>query len=177
MRRLADADRIQQFMRALGREAAAPGRVFLTGGATAVLLGWRESTLDVDIKIVPEQDRIFRAIPALKERLQLNVELAAPDDFIPVADGWQDRSPFVAQEGPLSFHHFDLHAQALAKIERGHVQDLADVREMLSRGLVAPATLRQTFASIASRLYRYPAIDPTAFWRALDAVLGEAESI
>jgi hypothetical protein len=45
-------------MRALGRTAASPGRVFLTGGATAVLLGWRESTIDVDIKLVPDQDAV-----------------------------------------------------------------------------------------------------------------------
>jgi hypothetical protein len=43
-----------------------------------------------------------------------------PDDFIPVPDGWQDRSAFIAQEGLLSFRHFDFVAQALAKIERGH---------------------------------------------------------
>jgi len=100
MRQLADASRIRQFMRALGRAAHAPGQVFLTGGATAVLLGWRDSTIDVDIKIVPDQDRVFRAIAELKESLRLNVELAAADDFIPVLDGWESRSPFVAQEGP-----------------------------------------------------------------------------
>ena len=39
-------------------------------------------------------------------------------------------SPFIVKEGPLAFRHFDLYAQALAKIERGHAQDLVDVREM-----------------------------------------------
>ena len=62
---------------------------------------------------------MFRAIPHIKESLQLNVELASPVDFIPVKAGWQDRSPFVAQEGRASFHHFDPYAQALAKVERG----------------------------------------------------------
>jgi hypothetical protein len=174
MRQLADASRIRQFMRALGREAQAPGRVFLTGGATAVLLGWRDSTIDVDIKIVPDQDRVFRAIAALKESLQLNVELAAPDDFIPVPDGWESRSPFVTQEGRLAFHHFDLVAQALAKIERGHAQDLLDVREMLARGLVETSGLRRAFSEIEPRLYRYPAIDPGAFRRALEVALADA---
>ena len=118
MRSLADVERIHRFMRALGREADRPARVYLTGGATAVLHGWRESTIDVDLKIVPDVDRVFRAIPEIKERLQINVELASPDDFIPVREDWQDRSPFIAREGPLAFHHFDLYAQALAKIER-----------------------------------------------------------
>jgi hypothetical protein len=157
-------------MRALGREAAQPGRVFMTGGATAVLSGWRETTIDVDIKLVPDQDAVLRAIPALKETLNLNVEIAAPDDFIPVRPDWPDRSPFIVREGRLDFHHFELTAQALAKIERGHTQDLADVREMLERGVVTAAGIRDYFSEISSRLYRYPAIDPASFSRAVIAV-------
>ncbi|MDQ7828028.1 MAG: hypothetical protein QN122_05460 [Armatimonadota bacterium] len=30
-----------------------PARVYFTGGATALLYGWRETTLDVDVKLVP----------------------------------------------------------------------------------------------------------------------------
>jgi uncharacterized nucleotidyltransferase DUF6036 len=173
VRRLADAERIRALMRALGREATSPGHVFLAGGATAVLLGWRETTVDVDLKLVPEQDSVLRAIPALKESLDLNIELATPDDFIPVPDAWRDRSPFIAQEGRLTFHHFDLASQALAKIERGHARDLVDLREMLSRGLVDRKRLREDFRAIEPRLYKYPALDPRAFREALDAALAE----
>lgn len=84
MRQLADADRIRWFMRALGREASSEVRCYFTGGATAVLLGWRRSTIDVDLKLVPEADEVLRAIPRLKEELRINVELASPLDFIPV---------------------------------------------------------------------------------------------
>jgi hypothetical protein len=155
-------------MRALGREADRPARVYLTGGATAVLCGWRESTIDVDIKIVPDVDRVFRAIPEIKERLQINVELASPDDFIPVREDWQDRSPFIAREGRLAFHHFDLYAQALAKIERGHAQDAVDIREMFVRRLIDAPKLLDYFAAIEPHLYRYPAIDVSSFRVALD---------
>ena len=171
MRDLANAERIAALMRALGRAATESGRVLFTGGTTAVLFGWRESTIDVDIKLVPDQDSVLRAIPALKESLRLNIELASPDDFIPVREGWVDRSPFVAQEGRLAFHHFDLVAQALAKIERGHVQDLADVRTMIERHLVSAEQLRDEFHAIAPQLYRYPAIDPAAFATALADIL------
>ncbi len=47
MRGLADAGQIEEFMRSLGRAAKVEGRVYLTGGATAVLEGWRASTIDV----------------------------------------------------------------------------------------------------------------------------------
>jgi hypothetical protein len=170
MRALADADRVRRFMRALGSETAAETRLYFTGGATAVLHGWRPSTIDVDIRIVPERDALFRAIPRLKEDLQINIEIASPDHFIPVRPGWEDRSPFIAREGRMSFHHFDLYAQALAKIERGHSQDRADVREMLGRGVIDAGRLVEEFESIEPLLYKYPAVDPPSFRRAvLDA--------
>jgi hypothetical protein len=46
-------------MKALGASVKAPGRVFLAGGASAVLLGWRSSTIDVDLKIIPDSDEIL----------------------------------------------------------------------------------------------------------------------
>src|SRR5262249_54983528 len=147
-----------------------PGHIYFTGGATAVLLGWRASTIDVDIKVVPDSDAILRAIPTLKETLDLNVELAAPDDFIPVQPDWAERSPVITREGRLTFYHFDLYAQALAKIERGHTQDEADIREMIARELVDRQQLADYFAAIEPRLYRYPAIDPGTFAQAVARV-------
>ena len=82
MRDLAGADRIQRFMESLGAAARDEARVYLTGGASAVLLGWRGQTIDVDASIVPERDELLRAIPRLKEELGINVELASPADFI-----------------------------------------------------------------------------------------------
>jgi hypothetical protein len=171
MRRPVDAERIRRFMRELGGEAEKDLRLYFTGGATAVLFGWRASTLDVDIKIDPESDRIFRALPQVKERLQINVELAAPDQFIPEVPGWQERSAFIAREGRLSFYHYDFYAQALSKIQRGHAQDRNDVQQMLQRGLIDPEALRRRFEQIEPRIYRFPAIDPVAFRRALDEAL------
>jgi hypothetical protein len=158
-------------MAELGREADQEVRLYLTGGATAVLLGWRPSTIDIDIKLDPEADRIFRALPRIKEKLEINVELAAPDQFIPEVPGWRERSAFIARHGRLAVHHYDFYAQALSKISRGHAQDRTDVREMIDRGLVDPAELRRRFEQIEPQLYRYPGIDPAAFRRALDEAL------
>jgi len=174
MRELTDDLRLRRFMQALGAEADREGRVYFTGGATAVLLGWRPTTIDADISLVPESDRLLRALPRLKEILHLNVELASPAHFIPEVPGWEERSPFIAREGKLSFHHYDLYAQALAKIERGHARDRQDVREMLARGLVEPERLRELFAQIEPQLYRYPALDPGSFRRAVEEALKEA---
>lgn len=168
MRALADTERIEQFMRAFGRAAGVEGRVYLTGGSTAVLQGWRDSTIDVDIKLIPDRDELLQEIPRLKQELDLNIELASPADFIPVPRGWEERSPLIRTEGKLSFHHFDPVAQALSKAERGHEQDLRDIAELIAGGLVDPAEARAQFEAIEPLLYRFPAIDPASFRAAVE---------
>jgi hypothetical protein len=175
MRRVADRDRIQRFMAALAVAATRQARLYFTGGATAVLLGWRASTIDVDIHIVPDDDRLLRALPALKEELEMNIELACPAHFIPELPGWQERSLFISQEGKLGFYHYDLYAQALAKIERGHALDITDVEEMFRRGLIEPVQLKGLFEAVVPRLYRYPAVDPPAYQRAVEKMIEDIE--
>jgi hypothetical protein len=172
MRELADAERIHRLMRALGAETDEDGAAYFTGGATAVLLGWRESTIDVDVLFAPENNALMRAIPRLKDDLRINVELASPADFIPVPEGWEDRSLFVAHEGRLSFFHYDPYAQALAKLERAHALDLEDVQALIERELVDPAQAISYFEEIEPELYRFPALDPHGFRRRVEEVMG-----
>ena len=168
MRELANAERIRRFMRALGAEADSDGAAFLTGGATAVLLGWRPTTIDIDISFLPEADRVLTAIPRLKEELRVNVELVGPGDFIPLPRGWQGRSVFAAREGRLTFYHFDPYSQVLAKLERGHAQDLEDVRAFVASGLVNPLQALAYFRELEPELYRFPAVDPPSFRRSVE---------
>ena len=163
MRERLTEPRLRAFMRELGSHAHDYGRVYLTGGASAVLLGWRETTLDVDLKLIPDSDRLLHAIAALKESLRINVELAAPDDFIPALPGWEDRSPFIVMQGKLSFHHYDFYAQALAKIQRDHALDRADVQQMIATGRVDRARLLELFEAIEPQLFRFAAINPARF--------------
>lgn len=171
MRSLAEAGGIRAFMREIGAAAREETRVYFTGGASAVLQGWRDRTIDVDVLFVPDRDELLRVLPRLKESLQINVELASPAHFIPELPGWESRSVFVGREEKASFYHYDFYAQALAKIERGHTQDRADVGEMLRGGLIAPDRLREMFEALVPNLHRYPAIDPGSFRRALEATL------
>ena len=148
-----------------------PTTVYLVGGATAVWEGIRDSTIDIDLKIEPDRGDLLRALPQIKEDLEVNVELASPDLFIPVSAGWQERSPIVDTYGQVTYRHFDLVAQALAKIERGHDRDLGDVTQLLARGLVAPEELEEELERIEPDLYRFPAVDPESLRRAVEAVL------
>jgi hypothetical protein len=163
MRPRADAERINAFVRELGRAARSPARLYLTGGATAVLEGWRGTTVDIDIHLEPDLDELLRRIPELKERLGVNVELASPTQFIPELPGWRERSPFIDRIGRLDVFHFDPYSQALSKLERAFDHDLEDVRAMIARGLVEPHLARALFDQIEPELYRFTAIDPRSF--------------
>jgi len=171
MRELANEKKIFEFFKFLGRRVRDEARVYLTGGSTAVLIGWRETTIDIDIRFEPELDELFRALPELKEQLQMNIELAAPSDFIPPLPHWHERSQFITREGSVSFFHYDLYSQALSKIERGHEKDRQDVEAMLERSLIRSEKLLELFKAIEPDLYKYPAIDPKSFSRSVvDAV-------
>src|SRR2546423_2317346 len=154
MREALTTQNLQEFMKALAASARTQSRVYLVGGATSVLLGWRESTIDVDLKIIPESDEILRNLPRLKEHLHINIELASPGDFIPELPGWQERSRFIQQEGKLAFYHYDFYAQTLAKIQRGHDTDLNDIKQFINTGLVTVDRLKQLFEAIEDELYR-----------------------
>jgi hypothetical protein len=170
MRGEAQKAKIEKFLSEMGRRVASPGRIYLTGGGSAVLIGWRDTTIDLDLKSLPEPDGFFPAIAGLKDELDINIELSAPDQFLPELRGWQDRSLFIVRHGWLDFFHYDFYSQALAKIERGHARDLRDVDAMLDRNLVERTTLWTLFTEIEEALVRFPAIEPRVLHDAVRAV-------
>ena len=129
--------------------------MYLVGGSTAVEQGWRESTIDVDLRLEPEDEGVLRALPRIKIEQGVNVELASPLDFLPELPGWRDRSPLVA----------------LAKLERGFTQDLADVEAMVDRGLVQPSRSMELMTKLEPDLYRLQAVDPGSLREAVQEVI------
>jgi len=166
MRDPVDSERVRTFLKELSDRLRSPTTVYLVGGASAVLEGWRESTLDLDLKFVPDGEA-FAVLPQLKEKLRVNIELASPDHFLPPVPGWKDRSPVIERIRSVEFRHFDFYSQALSKIERGFSRDIGDVREMVRRNLVDPTELGRYARAIEPELIRYPAIDPDSFYRAV----------
>jgi hypothetical protein len=170
MRDLVDSERVHAFLKALGARLRSPATVYLCGGASAVLEGWRKSTLDLDLKFVPDTEA-FGALAELKDALRVNVELASPDHFLPPLPGWEERSPVITRIGPVEFRHYDFYSQALAKIERGFGRDLDDASEMVRRKLVGLSELSRLSRAILPDLGRYPAVDPRSFLEAVDGFI------
>lgn len=176
MREPLDPDRLRRVLEALGRACRGPGTLYLTGGATALLEGWRTATIDVDVKLDPEPQGVFAAIARIKQELEVNIELASPADFLPELADWRARSRFVGRFGALEVRHYDFRAQALAKLVRGFERDLADVHAMLDRALVDCASLRGALREMAPRLERFPRVDPARLSARLEQVCGSSEA-
>lgn len=143
-------------------------RVFILGGATAVLAGWRESTIDADL--YSDKDEIFRDVQGIKERLQLNIEFARPEDFVPTLAGTDDRHVFIDTVGKVSFYHYDPYAQLLSKVVRGFTRDMQDARGFLDSGMVDAERFRSLVDDIPDQAYaKYPSLSREAV---LQAVVG-----
>ena len=91
--------------------ATREGICYLTGGATAVLVGWRGTTIDVDVALEPEQDELLRELPRIKNELGINVELASPRDFIPVPGSC---CPCTRDGGVVCWLEVDWHSAAVS---------------------------------------------------------------
>lgn len=152
---------VLELLRELGEKSRGPGAVYITGGTSAVVLGWRETTIDLDLKFLPEPEGVFELLPRLKNTRNVNIELAAPDDFVPALSGWKERSQWIATFDRVDIFHFDFYTQALSKLERDHAKDRTDVAAMVGTGLVDPAKLLDFYDQLPpEQLNRYPSIEP-----------------
>jgi hypothetical protein len=177
MRPPVQLQKLETLMAAMGRRVKSSGRIYLTGGATALLHGWRSMTVDVDLKADPEPSGFFEAIATLKDELSVNIELASPSDFIPELPSWRERSIFIARHGLIDFYHYDPYSQALSKLERGHSRDLTDVDAMLQGGLIRRDLLLKLYLEIEPMLIRYPSLDPGTFREVVESFCNRESNI
>ena len=167
---------LRDLMEELARTAP-PGesfRVYFVGGGTAVLAGWRSATIDADLHA--DRDEVFRDIQGIKERLELNIECASPEQFVPALAGTDERHVFVTRVRNIDFLHYDPYAQLLSKIVRGFRKDLMDARSFLASGMVEPERFRELVGEIPESAYaRYPNLSPTSVRSAVEDVLAAFE--
>ncbi len=168
---------LHDLMRELARSAPRRGsyRVFFVGGGTAVLEGWRESTIDADL--CSDGEEIFRDIQGIQERLELHIEFARPEDFVPALAGSAERHVLLEKIGKVSFYHYDPYAQLLSKVVRGFDRDMQDARKFLASGMVDGKRFRSLVKAIPKAAYsKYPALSPNAVLEAVDDFLSRIEA-
>lgn len=158
---------------------SAPGKksfcVYLVGGGTAVLQGWREATIDADL--YADHEEIFHRIQQIKEQLQLNVELVRPEDFVPALAGTSERHVFIKTVGRVDYFHYDPYAQVFSKLVRGFRLDLLDAERFLQSGMVDADRFRTLVDEIPEAAYaRYPAISQQAVAAAVDDFFAKQSS-
>ncbi len=158
MREPVTDQKLYLFLEVFGKKLRESGRVYLTGGSTALLKKWRNTTLDIDLSAKPEPKNFFESIAEIKNELQINIELASPNDFVPELEGWENRSEFIGRYGNTDFYHFDYYSQAFSKLSRGHVRDLKDVEEMHAAGFIQPTRFLELFVQAQSKIIKYPAL-------------------
>ena len=174
MREEVTRERLVLLMKELARRAPRRGayRVYFVGGGTAVYLGWRRSSIDVDL--YSDREVVFRNIQAIKERLNINIEFARPEDFVPPLPGTADRHVFVDQVGAIAFYHYDPYAQFFSKVARGFQRDLDDAREFIRSGMVDPRKLRSLLAKISNSAFaKYPSLSREGIENAIETFLAE----
>jgi hypothetical protein len=174
-----DSQRLRAFLDALGRRFPHPARLFLAGGESLVWRGLRGTTRDVDIAYevdVRWQGEWMGAIRALILEHRTSVEEASPRDFIPLPPGADGRAEFIGRFGQIDVFLFDPYSVALSKLERGHAQDLADVRAMLSKGVLDAKRLHEAFEAILSEYARRRVqADPVRFRARVEEALRAAD--
>ncbi len=170
MRRRMDRALLEELMRELARSVRGRGpfRVLLLGGGTAVLAGWRESTIDADLHV--EEDAVLSHLAGIKDRLQVNIELVRPEHFVPALEGCEDRHVFVERIGDVSFHHYDPYSQLLSKLVRGFQRDMHDAKSLVRSGMVDFDRFRELVQRIPEASFaRYPALSRAAVADAVEA--------
>ena len=177
MRREVTSGAVRELMEELARSAPAGEffRVYIVGGGTAVLAGWRSATIDVDL--YADRDAVFRDIQAIKERLELNIEFARPEHFVPPLAGSDRRHVFIERVGNVEYFHYDPYAQLLSKIVRGFRKDVLDARHFLQSRMVEPGTFRDLVHRIPESAYaKYPSLSHDAVNSAVDEFLSNVGS-
>jgi hypothetical protein len=172
MRERFTRDALMPLLKELARSAprGRTYRVYLVGGSSAVALGWRASSLDVDL--YSDTEDVFRDIQGIKERLNVNVEFVRPEDFIPELSGSADRHVPIETVGPISIYHYDPYAQLLSKIARGFDRDLLDARSFIESGLVEVERFRELVRRIPESAFaRYPRLSKVALERSVEEFL------
>jgi hypothetical protein len=166
---LIDAHELEIFLQRLGQCFRHPATLYLVGGSSLLLAAGKTSTFDIDLRFTTDSryhTEFIRCLRTVSRDLGAPVELASPEQFIPLPTGFEDRRQYIGRYGSLDVFHFDFYSMALAKIHRGNEKDFDDVVRMIETGLVDLSVLAAYLEEILPVYEFYqPSADPQLFQR------------
>jgi hypothetical protein len=169
---LINSQRIERFLQRLSECYRRPGQLYLVGGSSLILIGGKLSTLDIDLQFQvdpADHGEFVRCLRQVSRELNLAVEQASPEQFIPLPSGYQDRCQFIGRYDKLDVYHFDFYSLALSKLYRGNQKDFVDVQGMIQRQIISMAELTAYYEELLPLLEIFSIhAQPEAFARKFD---------
>ena len=161
-----DAEGVDLFLQRLARCYRRPGKLYLVGGTSLLLVANKEVTRDIDLQFDVEDGNhgeFVRCLRQVGRELKVPVEQVSPAQFIPLPAGYETRHRYIGRFEQLEVFHFDFYSIALSKLHCDNRKDFSDVRTMLRSGLIEQAALEQYFDEIFPKLDTYLTARPEAF--------------
>ena len=124
---------------------------YLVGRSSLLLVAGKTSTFDIDVQFSTSHEHhaeFIRCLRTVSREMAILVELASPEQFIPLQAGFQERYQFVGQYGSLDVFHFDYYCIALGKVHRGNEKDFDDVVHMVQTELISLSMLESYLEQI-----------------------------
>jgi hypothetical protein len=175
-----DAQALETFLLRLGQCFRHPATLYLVGGTSLLLAANKTSTFDIDLRFSTDHRyhaEFIRCLRTVSRDLGAPVELASPEQFIPLPAGFENRRLYIGRYGSLDVFHFDFYSMALAKIHRGNEKDFDDVVRMVQAGLVDMTALEMYLLEILPEYEFYqPSADPALFQRKFELLKSKLAS-
>ncbi|NJR43039.1 MAG: hypothetical protein HC767_10650 [Akkermansiaceae bacterium] len=134
MRQLVDKARLEKFLEAFGNALGKGGKIYLTGGGSAVLHEWRESTIDIDIKAMPEPSHFLKASPNSKTHSTLTLKSPHPIFSFP---NFPDGNPGVCSSHDMEIPIFTIMIFTLKLLRNS--KETTSVTSRMLNACIAPA--------------------------------------
>jgi hypothetical protein len=153
--KLVDAQILVAFLQHLGKSYQHTGTIYLVGGSSLLLVTSKASTFDIDLQFsipVEYHAEFIECIHRISREMQIPIEQASPDEFIPLPAGYENRHRYIGRYGNLEVFHFDFYSVALGKLNRGTEKDFSDIAQMIQAGVIRLPELETYFQEILPKL-------------------------
>ena len=93
------SEEIQAFLNQLSKQYTQPVKIYLLGGSALCFLGSPRRTVDIDLFVEDPSNEFQSIVEAVAQELQLEIEVIAIDEFIPLPADTTTRHRVLGNSG------------------------------------------------------------------------------